>query len=468
MSLPTADCIELWFSTTGTLDSDFSLLATLPNAYSTTDYTAAGGIAVAPNYVYALRERRFLVSAQAYSEWTPIVYARAPSPPESTTTTMATTYYSDQQSKLSLGMQDPVNGIEWVPVIAQTGLDRKSGQLDMEDTDSDVVSLMGITDDLEKVPNTSKVTGSPVLNVRIQDITHILAMAYGAPVTTAIAAVAASAGPPATPAVAAHFSHVFTKGFSQIPATIHEIRGPQVYAFPGSRVTSLSIDTDKTQSDNLVITADMLALNQIVLNAASDCGINLVGYDTEPAFGMAQIAAAIGSGDPTILQKVTIKDDLKLKEIQGLTGTRGPVSHARVDSEATIDVTAFFSTDAEMKMYFNQLSTIAAPYGKGNVELYVPFTWSATGAVSATTGYANSVTFNATKAALKKVGKPVRGKNLIMQELSIKVYSDLLNNGTALTWTVVNGQTNANIVTPAAAIVTPLAGYRDAVQVYTG
>jgi len=527
-----SDAIQIFRSSTGIDDNDFSLLTALPDGtpFSFVDFS------VIPQQLYIYKARRYLAAVDLYSDWSPLVYVRAPWPVGAYKMPNTNTGI---QSILGIGREVTEN----VPVKAQKGLDRVSGSMDITLEDSDRQSLQNIDTDVEAVPGISTVGPETIVtNLTPEGISAPLCALFGDPTTvvgggTAPAATTAtpsatggtlpnstqyyfktayvrpsdwgvttastefsattsagtginsiSVASPATQTGATAWNlyaatttgvetllasgltigspyvftdptlintqadaapstfnvHTWKSKTTHVPHTLLEKRGTSIYAFPGAGVDSLSIDMDKTQTTPILGSFGWKALNQLVYDTLAAVGLDVAGFDPLPAYGASQVLLTIAGTSAPHARKFSINTKANLQERQGFNGKRGATQLYSTGIENTGNMEMYFQDEAESKVYFGQLDAVAAPYGakrKIRTVSVVLTIFSETNAA----GFSNKIIVRYPKFQYKKVGKPVAGKDAIMQSVDWKAYYDAAS-GTSMIIEVWNSQSNGTIV----------------------
>ena len=174
MPLYSADTIEIWRSLTGTAPDDFSLVAHFDDpgtGWTWTDRT------VRPQQLYIYKSRRWQLSTETFSGYSPFLYGRGPWPQG---VSMAGKVYTGIQTLLGGGREL----VEGQPVEAQGLLRRESGGIELTRTDPDQQELQDSdVIDIDSVPGEAKVEGSYVGNLTPEGIGLLLNGKYGDPTT---------------------------------------------------------------------------------------------------------------------------------------------------------------------------------------------------------------------------------------------------------------------------------------------
>jgi len=168
-----SDAIQIYRSTTGIDDNDFSLLTSV--ADSPTPFIDYPGIS---QQIYIYKSRRYLAANGRYSDWSPLLYLRGLWPEGGYVIPVT---YTGTTSVFGIGREVT----EGVPVKAQKGYDRVSGSFDINLTTSDRPSLQNVDTDIEAVPGLSSVgPDTIVMNLSPEGISSQLNATYGDPTTT--------------------------------------------------------------------------------------------------------------------------------------------------------------------------------------------------------------------------------------------------------------------------------------------
>ena len=190
--------IQFWRSDSGTADSDFNLIDTIPDAspFSWTDPST-----LTPGVVYAYKMRRYDDVFLTYSPFSDIVFVRGAwpivaYPPQREYNNMSTSTletYVGIASKLGIGLE----ATEGQPVLAQKLLDRVSGSLELDRTIIARKSLRNNAAITGVVPGIANVAGDIVLEPTPEGISALLCAFLGMPTSVVNAP---------TPAVTVAFS----------------------------------------------------------------------------------------------------------------------------------------------------------------------------------------------------------------------------------------------------------------------
>jgi hypothetical protein len=258
----------------------------------------------------------------------------------------------------------------------------------------------------------------------------------------------------AAPAAAVGNIQTYTLGSSFLTVSILELRGQSVILFGGCQMDKLGLKYDKTASDPFTITADMMALYQCMGYTQAQLALDTAGSDPLGAYGVApssimQIAGAladISSFDATI--------DRNLGDKQTLSGYMGPNSHYLQGSKHSVKATLYFSSEAEMQRYFNQVN-VSGVYGVAPGVAYFPIAVTTTNPANAA-GIVNAFNLEMPNCTYETLGAPVKGKDAIMQDVGIYPDIDPVT-GTDVILQTVNSRSNASIITPTS-LVTPVPG----------
>lgn len=239
-----------------------------------------------------------------------------------------------------------------------------------------------------------------------------------------------------------------------LPVSILDHRGNSIFLFGGCVTDKLGLSFDKGQQEPFTLTADMKALYEVVGYTEAQLGLDTAGTDPLGAYGVAPGCQMLIAGAACDVQKFTSTLDGAQTEKQTLSGFMGPNSFFRQGSAHSVSATAYFSSESEMDRYFGVVSPVG-PYGLQNQVIYFPIYLVVSNPPNAA-GIVNQFILQLPYATYEKVGQPYKGKDAIMQELTIYPDIDLVSGTDAIIQTV-NSRTNAGIITPGT-LVTPVPG----------
>lgn len=244
-------------------------------------------------------------------------------------------------------------------------------------------------------------------------------------------------------------------GLTMTPVSLLEQRGVSVFAYGGCQGNKLSIKYDKTQSTPFQISAEMMALYEIVGYTQSQLGLNTAGFDPLGDYGVAPSTVVYFAGVPADCPSFTADIDNALGEKQVLAGYLGPNAFFKQENKGhSFKATLYFSSESEYQRYFGSApGSPVGPYGVSKNILYFPISIVTTNPANAG-GIVNQMILTLPNATYRKVGAPIKDKGAIMQEVEIGAYIDPVT-GTDVIVQVVNSRTNASIVTPGT-LVTPV------------
>lgn len=335
------------------------------------------------------------------------------------------------------------------PVMAQKLLDRKSGGLEITFQDPDHESLQNITTDLESVPGTSKVAGTIKHTVTPEGLTRAICALLGDPTT--VTTPAHVSGGPNDPAIPAFYTHTWldTPG-PRSAVTINEQKGPLFICHPGSVAAGLTVSIDKTQNTPIEWDMEYMSLNQLHYPSLTALGLDTAGMDPLPAFGPSQAQVSIAGAVTDDAQKMALafKNNTKSRDVLNLF--RGPTGFYKGKTDLTLTLDMFFSTDAEMKVFFGVLDAQATPYGASKRVRTVPFQTMMQSELNAN-NYLNQFFLICPRCSYKKVGQAVNGPDEIKQAVELRAYHDP-GTGSCFKLQAVNGETHAAIIAPGTAV----------------
>jgi len=432
---PTQDSIEIFRSVAATADADFAPIQTIADPHGAWSWVDAGRFA--PGHTYYYKARRYRKADGAYSLFSAIVSAIGPGQGAASMLQQTATGI---QSKFGIARE----AIYGQPCAAQKMIDRKSGGLDIEFADPDHETLRNITTEIESVAGTSNTAGSFKVTPTPEGISRIICAMLGDPTTVTTAAVA---GPPA---VSAYQTHTWLDNFFQSPCTLSELKGPSFIAYPGSKIDSMTLSVDKEQNTPVELDFNAMALNKLVYLAESVIGTDVAGFDPLPAFGPTQAQVSVNNAVTTSAKTIAVNFRKDMKARQVLNRNRGPVEHFVRKTNLTGTLGEYFSSEAEMRVYFGVLDAQSAPYGASKTIRTVPLVVTIMGEVNAN-GFQNALILTIPRISYKKVGQPVNGVDEIMQNVEWKAYHDAAT-GSCFKLQLVNTETLASITTAGAAI----------------
>ena len=263
----------------------------------------------------------------------------------------------------------------------------------------------------------------------------------------------ATAGVYAAPAAATGNTQTWKNGLTMLPVSLLEQRGASVFGYGGCQGNKLSIKYDKTQSTPLQISAEMMALYEIVGYTQTQLGLNTAGFDPLGDYGVAPTTVVYFAGIPADCGSFTADIDNALGEKQVLAGYTGPNAFFKQENKGhSFKATLYFSSESEYQRYFGQVSP-SGPYGVGRAVNYFPVSIVTTSPVNAA-GIVNQMALTLPYATYRKVGAPIKDKGAIMQDVEIGAYIDPVT-ATDVIVQVVNSRSNSSIVTPGT-LVTPV------------
>ena len=265
----------------------------------------------------------------------------------------------------------------------------------------------------------------------------------------------ATQGAYAAPAAAAGNIQTWKNGIAMLPVSLLEQRGASVFAFGGCNGNKLSISYDKTQGTPFQVTAEMMALYEVLGYTQAQLGLNTAGFDPLGDYGIAPSTVAYFAGSPADCQSYKADLDNNLGEKHTLSGYIGPNGFFKQENKGhSFSSTLYFSTESEYQRYFGQVpGAPVGPYGVLKPVNYFPINIVTTNPVNAG-GIINQFILFLPYATYRKVGAPIKDKGAIMQDVEIGAYIDPVT-GTDVIIQVVNSRTNANIIT-AGTLVTPV------------
>ena len=265
----------------------------------------------------------------------------------------------------------------------------------------------------------------------------------------------ATSGVYAAPAASAGNIQTWKNGLSMLPVSLLEQRGASVFGFGGCNGNKLSISWDKTQSTPFQMTAEMMALYEILGYTQAQTGLNTAGFDPLGDYGVAPSTVAYFAGALADCQSYKADLDNNLGEKHTLSGFIGPNGFFKQDNKGhSFSATLYFSTEAEYQRYFGQLpGTPVGPYGVQRAINYFPVLIVTTAPANAA-GIVNQFILSLPYCSYQKVGAPIKDKGAIMQDVELKAYIDPVT-GTDVVIQVVNSRSNSNIISPQG-LVTPV------------
>ncbi len=259
----------------------------------------------------------------------------------------------------------------------------------------------------------------------------------------------------AAPAAGSGNIQTWKNGLSMLPVSLLEQRGASVFGFGGCQGNKLSISWDKTQSTPFQMTAEMMALYEILGYTQAQVGLNTAGFDPLGDYGVAPSTVMYLAGNPADCQSYKSDIDNNLGEKHTLSGYIGPNGFFKQDNKGhSFSATLYFSSEAEYQRYFGQVpGSPVGPYGVQRAINYFPVLIVTTAPTNAA-GIVNQFILNLPNCAYQKVGAPIKDKGAIMQDVELKAYIDPVT-GVDVIVQVINSRSSANILSPQGLITVP-------------
>lgn len=539
MATPTT-VIQIWRSVTGISPEDFSLLDTVADAnpYYQLDTP------VVPGALYIYKSRRYDASQAAYSDFSPLVFARGPWPgaftvPGGIMSIENPVTQVGFNSKIGIGMEPGAGQLS----LAARLLNRVSGSLLSDLSLLEQQAIRNHPGSPGVVRGISKIGGGLVLEVTPESDDELLCSFFGAPTTTGVAGPAtpssaptatvvgtagttalsytliarnaqgdslasaaasvttanaalsaanyvqlawnavpyatsyvllkganilgivtglslqdtgqATSGVYAAPAAGSGNIQTWKNGLAMLPVSLMEQRGASVFGFGGCQGNKLSLSWDKTQSTPFQMTAEMMALYEILGYTQAQTGLTTAGFDPLGDYGVAPSAVAYFAGNPADCQSYKADIDNNLGEKHTLSGYVGPNGFFKQDNKGhSFSATLYFSSESEYQRYFGQIpGAPVGPYGVQRAINYFPVLIVVTAPANAA-GIVNQFILSLPYCTYHKVGAPIKDKGAIMQDVELKAYIDPVT-GTDVIIQVVNSRSNSNIISPQG-LVTPV------------
>lgn len=299
--------------------------------------------------------------------------------------------------------------------------------------------------------NITPVAGATLYKVlkggQLLGVTNTLALIDQGQATTAYAAPAAPVGNLQTYLVG-------MPSRPALPVSLLEHRGNSILLFGGCVTDKLGLKFDKAQAEPFTCTADLMALYEVLGYTEAQLGLDTAGTDPLGAYGIAPGCTLLIAGAACDVQNFDVTLDGAQAEKHTLSGSMGPNSFFRQGSNHSVSATAYFSSESEQQRYFGQVAPVG-PYGIQNTVIFFPIYLVVTNPPNAG-GIVNQFILQLPYATYEKVGQPYKGKEAIMQDLTIYPDIDLVT-GTDVIIQTVNSRTNSGIITPGT-LVTPVPG----------
>ncbi len=346
-------------------------------------------------------------------------------PPPATGTTMADNYIG-ANSLLGIGTE----AVEGHPVQVQNLLDYTGGTItpDLKVLYSKV--LRGTAaGKVKRAAGRATYAGDITLDVTPEGMSKALASVFGPPVTVA-----------GTGAAVGTFTHTFSNTFAQTPVTLVQKIGATIKVWPGCRGSSFKIGVDKEQDSVINATVGYMALNELIYAADGDVGLTGAGYDPLQPFSPVDATLSIAGAASTSAKTFEVTCNRNLGERNVLNGYRGATGHYSQVTDVSATASLYFVDESAMKVYFGQADAVVAPYGATKTV----FTQTVTLRIMQSANYELDVVFPA--CTYEKLGQPVSGPDVIMQEVSLTPVYDPAT-GTDMQIVLRNTQANTVITT---------------------
>lgn len=418
--------VEIWKSGVG-FASGYSLLTIIySNTIASFSYLDEP---IALNNTFWYRARRQDLDTLAYSDWSNVVQL------QSTGDRMSFVPVSSA-TRVGIGIQPPdsgsvINNFSGQGCTVTELLDYLGGAIEV---DRPAIHPMALAD-----TPTDK-TGAPITGDFMANGSFDLEVApSGGFFRTLIALF----GIPVTTGNAAPYTHVFKNDWSyRLCSIAHQIKKDRsgsgdhiIYHCPDSMIHAISIGVGRPTREVVRARIGVKSGNKFVIASETLVGLDVVGASTAPRISPSQCSFKIGGAIDVSVRSASLDYSMQTEDVEGLSGYQGATDFGRIVSQLSLSLTAYF-TDQQYEALFYGYSTVQdKPFGfvidaqETNVDLILPVKVG-------TSTY--SIKFTMPKCAVVRMGKPVNGRGLIMQDITVQPRLDLAS-GTDFIVTVING-----------------------------